>query len=386
MSLLPVSSFTQWGNLRQVLVGNADNACFQPKEQPSELPKINDPYLAANIPWPEGRKSEASIQAANKQLDNFSNVLRSEGVNVVRPAVMDWSEGVKTPWWQVGTQYCSTCPRDTLITFGNIVMEAPMSRRDRFFEVYAYRSLLENLWRTDKKMLWRAAPKSSMADCMYDEWVHLSDEERAKRMGDTSFCLRHDSEVVFDAADFTRTGKHVFGQISTTTNAQGVQWMDRDLEPHGFKVRPIRFHFDLMPSHLDCTFVVLRPGTVLTNPARPIWESDKEIWMENDWEFIDAPLPVNGASPAFCQSTNWLSMNVFSISAEKVVVEKEETALQAVLEDHGFQVIPMAFRDVYEFGGGLNCSTWDITRDDTQVDLFKKWLPEPEQYPGLGDA
>ena len=70
--------------------------------------------------------------------------------------------------------------------------------------------------------MWRAAPKNTMADSMYDPtWVHLSDEERTKRLADTSFCLGAENEVVFDAADFSRTGKHVFGQISMTTNMQG---------------------------------------------------------------------------------------------------------------------------------------------------------------------
>ena len=53
-----------------------------------------------------------------------------------------------------------------------------------------------------------------------------------------------------------------------------------------------------------------------------------------------------------------------------VVVEEEETPMHALLEDEGFEVVTVPFRDVYEFGGGLHCSTWDLTRDDHQVDLF----------------
>jgi glycine amidinotransferase len=366
-----------------VMVGRADNACFQPKEQPCHKPEINDSYLADNLLWPEGRKTAASIDAANKQLDDFSELLRQEGAHVVRPEVVDWSQPSRSPWWQVDSQYCAVCPRDTLVTFGNIVMEAPMSRRDRYYEVFAFRKVIQDLWRTDRACLWRAAPKNSMADSMYEScWVNLSDEERGRRMAsaETSFCLKDQPEVVFDAADFSRTGKHVFGQISMTTNMAGVKWLDRDLRPHGFKVHPVRFHYDLTPSHLDCTFVPLRPGLVLTNPDRILHEEDKRMWVENDWEFVDAPLPVNPKKPAFSQSSKWLSMNVFVVSQDKVVVEKEETALHALLEDYGFQVIPTGFRDVYEFGGGLNCSTWDITRDDALVDLFPKWMPNDEPY------
>lgn len=47
---------------------------------------------------------------------------------------MDWKKGIKMPEWEVPNQYCSVCPRDSMITFGNIMVEAPMSRRDRFLE------------------------------------------------------------------------------------------------------------------------------------------------------------------------------------------------------------------------------------------------------------
>ena len=63
-------------------------------------------------------------------------------------------------------------------------------------------------------------------------------------------------------------------------------------------------------------------------------------------------------------------MNVLAIGPNVVVAEAEETALHAVLEGEGFEVIPVPFRYVYEFGGGLHCATWDIQRDDEQGDFF----------------
>lgn len=38
------------------------------------------------------------------------------------------------PEWSVPNQYASVCPRDVMITVGNIMIEAPVSRRDRFLE------------------------------------------------------------------------------------------------------------------------------------------------------------------------------------------------------------------------------------------------------------
>ena len=56
-----------------------------------------------------------------------------------------------------------------------------------------------------------------------------------------------------------RCGKDIFVQLSMTCNDAGIEWLRRELEPHGLRVHRVRFPYDLAPSHLDCTFVPLRP-------------------------------------------------------------------------------------------------------------------------------
>ena len=74
-----------------------------------------------------------------------------------------------------------------------------------------------------------------------------------------------------------------------TTNMAGIRWVHRELASQGFVVHPFRFKQDLTPSHIDCTFVVLRPHLVLENPERSIYSEDRKIWEENGWKFIMAP-------------------------------------------------------------------------------------------------
>ena len=63
----------------------------------------------------------------------------------------------------------------------------------------------------DKKSLWKVAPKNTMNDSMYNlDYINLTEEQMNVRREQFEFCLKND-EVVFDAADFTRTGKHIFG-------------------------------------------------------------------------------------------------------------------------------------------------------------------------------
>lgn len=155
-----------------------------------------------------------------------------------------------------------------------------------------------------------------------------------------------------------------------TCNRAGIEWLRRELGPHGVRVHMVRFPYDLAPSHLDCTFVPLRPGLIMTNPDRPCMEEDLEILRKNGWRFIEAPPPVNPIRPWASQSSKWLSMNVFVIGPHTVVVEAEETSMKQLLESEDFEVISVPFRDVYEFGGGLHCATWDIERDDRMDDFF----------------
>jgi hypothetical protein len=73
-------------------------------------------------------------------------------------------------------------------------------------------------------------------------------------------------------------------------------------------------------------------------------------------------------------------MNVLVISEDKVIVEAQETAMAQALEDEGFTVIPIDFRKVFEFGGSLHCSTWDIEREDEAVDLFPSFKIEESEW------
>ena len=64
------------------------------------------------------------------------------------------------------------------------------------------------------------------------------------------------------------------------------------------------------------------------------------------------------------------------------------SALKSIFLRHEnicFQVLTLPYRDVYEFGGGIHCTTWDSNRDDTQVDLFPKWVPKSFYRQGEDD-
>lgn len=366
-----VNAWNEWDELEEMVVGIADFANFEPTE-PGSRPTLRDKKIAEIFPFPKGPKKQAVTEKANAELAGLVALLEAHGVTVRRPEKHDFGTPVKTPLFEVENQYCAVCPRDVMITFGNEILEATMSRRARFFEYLPYRKLVYEYWHKDPHMLWNTAPKPSMHDRMYrEEFWEWPLAERFERMHDFEFCVTQD-EVIFDAADCSRFGRDIFVQESMTTNRTGIHWLKRHLEPRGFRVHDIHFPLDLFPSHIDCTFVPLAPGIVLTNPERPIRAGEESVFLDNDWQFIEAPQPTstNDEMPIFCQSSKWLAMNVLSISAKKVICEAQEHPLHELLDKHGFEVYPIPFRNVFEFGGSLHCATWDIRRTGTCEDYF----------------
>jgi len=369
-----VNSWNEWDPLEEIIVGTADGAHFEATE-PGNHPKIRHPDLHDMVPFPSGAKKADTIAKANEELDGLANLLSSQGIIVKRPEInKPFSGPITSPDFTIENQYCAVCPRDVLITFGNEVLEATMSRRSRFFEYLPYRALVYHYWESDPDMLWNAAPKPSMADDMYlEEFWNLSQQKRFNSMHQFQFCVTQ-NEVIFDAADMNRFGRDIIVQESMTTNRAGIRWLKKHLEPRGFRVHPVHFPLDLFPSHIDCTFVPLRPGLILTNPDRPIAKGEEKLFFDNDWEFIDVPEPStdNQDMPIFCQSSKWLSMNVLSMSPTQVICEAQEKRLQDMLDKQGFEVYPIPFRHVFEFGGSLHCATWDVRRQGVCENYFSK--------------
>jgi len=287
-------------------------------------------------------------------------------------SMCNFNTPVRTPDFESPNQYCVVCPRDVVMTVGNEIVEATMCKRSRFFEYRPFRKLIKNYFDTDPMMVWTAAPKPMMgADSYRTEFWDWSTEERIERMHKYEYCLS-EKEIMFDAADCLLIGDTMFVQQSMVTNLTGIRWLKRHFAPKGIKVRTLHFPYDLYPSHTDCSFVAVNGHTALTNPDRPVVDGEVKIFKQNDWRLIDVPMHTSHIEhPILCQSSRWLSMNVMSISPTKIIVEANEKPMIEFLEKEiGLDVIPVDFRQVFEFGGSLHCSTWDVRRNGKVKNFF----------------
>jgi len=339
-----VNSFTEWDPLEEVVVGRLTNAVF-PTWQASMAEVL--PHGSWELFQRHGGSPmpPAGVQAAEAEIEGLIEVLEAEGVKVVRPSEMVYSKPFATPDWESLGGLYGAMPRDLLMVVGDTIVEAPMSWRCRYFEVNAFRNLIQSYFRRGAR--WLPGPRPQLTDALW-----RPDRNPQGLDGDWAVT---EFEPVFDAADFMRFGEDIVCQRSHVTNQFGIDWLRRSLGD-GFTVSCIQTN-DPHAMHIDATIAPLAPGKLLVNPLRYV---PSELF--DDWEILPAPPPTLPADWPMYFCTPWVSMNVLSLSPDTVVVERHEQPLIDVLTSWGFRCLPVDFRHVYSFGGSFHCVTLDVRR------------------------
>ena len=361
-----VNSWDEFSPLKHVIIGRADNGCI-PHSEPALDAKMSDEMFSKS-----GRRSQESIDKANEQLDNFARILEGRGIKVDRPTTFDFTQKISTPDWEAESMMGCMPPRDILLTIGNEILEATMSYRCRWFEYLCYRDLLWKYFEEDPNMKWEAAPKPRLLRESYrEEFLQgpMSSDEKLKYVQQKKF-VTSELEPLFDAADVLRLGKDLFVQHAFTTNLKAMDWLQRHFPEH--RIHALNFPTDPEPIHIDATFVPLRPGLIINNPNRRLPDEQRKIFEKNDWQIIDAAQPAHETPPPLCYSSVWLSMNCLILDEKTVCAEASEVNQLEQMDQLGFEVIPVPFRDAYPFGGGLHCATADVYREGKCEDYFPK--------------
>ena len=360
-----VSSWNDFDPLRHVIVGRADLTCIPPTEPATEAKIPEDSDMRGM--W--GPRPLETVEKANLQLDMLAKLLEQRGIAGDRPTPIQWNQAVVTPDFTTQSMFGCMPPRDVLLTVGKEILSAPMSFRCRFWEYLAYHPLMQRYFDEDPAFRWEQAPRPRLTDDAYQSgyFDQITIEERLEKTAALDF-VTTEEEPLFDAADILRIGKDLFCQHGLTTNRRGMEWLQRHFPDH--RVHAVNFPGDPYPIHIDATFVPLRPGLIINNPNRRLPEAQRRIFVENDWQIIDAAQPAHKTPPPLCYSSVWLSMNILILDHKTVIAEASETQQMEQLDQLGFNVIPVAFRDAYPFGGGLHCATGDVLRDGDCEDYF----------------
>ena len=339
-----VCAYNEWDPLEEVIVGTVTGACVPSWDVSLEatLPEDWWDFFRAHggAPFPSEQ-----VAAAERDLTELVHILEGEGVTVRRPEPVDFARPYSTPDWSSPGGLYAAMPRDILLVVGDLIIESPMAWRSRYYEIHAYRPLLQEYFRRGAR--WIAAPRPALRDDFYDAGY---DPEGQGRFVVT------EAEPTFDAADFIRCGRDLFVQRSHVTNRIGIEWVRRHLGAD-FKVHEVVLA-DPHPMHIDASLMPLAPGKLLVNPERvPVVPP-----QFRGWDVLEAPKPRIPDSHPLYMTSKWINMNVLMLDEERVIVEREDEPMIRALRNFGLKPIPCGFLRFNTFGGSFHCATADIRR------------------------
>jgi dimethylargininase len=136
-----------------------------------------------------------------------------------------------------------------------------------------------------------------------------------------------------DGGDVLVVGRRVFVGLSSRTNRDGAEQLERALGPHGYSVHPLAVSSCL---HLKSAVTAVAPGTVLLNPA----------WVDAAGFGEFARIAVDGGEPA---AANALSVAGTVVCADAFPRTNERLARS------GLRVLALDMSELAKAEGALTC-------------------------------
>jgi len=302
-----VWSCNEWDQLEEVIVGNPLRARLPASDLSTQLAEFPDRSLEE---IPQGPFPQHVIEETEEDLNAFVAVLEELGITIKRPETWPHEARFSTIHWESEGFY-NYCPRDIMLVIGDHIIETPNVIRSRAQETFSYRTMMVDYLKSGAK--WYSAPRPMLLDSLFEV--------------DLDKPTPRNDEPAFDAANILRLGRDLIYLVSGTGNEMGGQWLQTILGD----VFRIHFLKDVYyGSHIDSTFVALRPGLMLCNPARLNDDTLPEILKQ--WDVIYSPpmentdrYDVDYLSKSI--GSKWIDMNLFSINPNLFVVDQDQTRL-----------------------------------------------------------
>ncbi|MGD1945724.1 MAG: dimethylarginine dimethylaminohydrolase family protein [Croceivirga sp.] len=304
--MLNLHVFDETSPLKAVVLGTAQSCGPTPRPEDAYDPKSLEHILAGTYP-----KEVDMI----KEMDAFAQVFRKYGVDLYRPSVI---------------QDCNQIfSRDIAFVIEDKLFQANILP-DREKEFEAIQQLLDTI-----------APHKIIRP---PEEVHIEG-------GDVM--PWHDYIFVG-----TYTGQDYADYITARTNKEAVEFLQEQF-PHK-KVKP----FELRKSntnakenalHLDCCFQPVGKNKAIIHKNGFLVEEEYQ-WLVN---FFGKDNVFEISADEMYQ----MFSNVFSISPEVVVSERNFTRLNSWLREQGFTVEEIPYAEIAKQEGLLRCSTMPLIRE-----------------------
>lgn len=363
---MPVNSHTEWGPLREVIVGQAANAYLPRRPGEADLSfrlfhhdnlrkRLKREFNDALHTTPDHvqRIPPREEEERREDVENFVAVLRSLGIRVLRPAPLAQVRPTATPDWS-SLSHLAHNVRDQTLVLGDEIIETPPLCRNRYFENDLLKGLFNDYFRRGAR--WTVAPRPRMLRESFD--TSYAAGERQPERTDEGVGW----EMMFDAAQCIRFGADVLMNVANENHRLGAVWLQRHVGDR-FRIHVVE---GLADNHIDNVVMPLRPGVLLVSPQRLHGREHLLPPALRKWDWItcyDTDDTVY-APDKLLLASEYISANVLPLGDDRVVVEESCVGVMRALEKHGFTPVPVRLRHSRVYAGGFHCITLDTVRDD----------------------
>ncbi|TCQ02454.1 glycine amidinotransferase [Rhizobium sp. PP-F2F-G36] len=369
-------SYDEWSNLKEVIVGSAENYISHERELSFDLffhdnlknrsewyyPRISG---VSNKREDQGREKynikRRYLDELSEDVEGIADTLTSLGVKVHRPMSLAATTGdVSTLGWTAAVVPPLNV-RDIALVVGDEVIETPPMLRSRYFETQFLKPIFADYFRRGAR--WTVMPRPLMTDRSFDPSYALSTAGGPMEPIENPRASPYDVgiEMMWDGAQCLRLGQDLIVNIATENHSLACDWLERHLEGR-FRIHRV---YRLSDSHIDSKVLALAPGKLL---VRSLDVAEFLPQKLKSWDMIVAPDPHENNYPTYDNddlilTSLYIDLNVLSVSPDTVLVNEAYPELIKTLEANRFQVVPVRHRHRRLFGGGFHCFTLDTVRE-----------------------
>ena len=301
-----IHSINEWDSLKKIVVGTASHANWPNKDPVFSQESLKTTWT--DTPVPSGPVPQWIIDEANEDLQILATTLQDLGVEVLRPTEMNFQD--------CGGMY-NYCPRDRFLVYGSTIVDPAMMYPCRDMELQCYHDIVDAA--TDYKFMPR------------------------------------NEGMVLDAANVCRLGDKMLFLESASGNRAAYEWLCGQFP--NVEIELCNFYAGV---HIDSTIVPLREGLVMLNASRVHPHTVPKVFDQWDKIWIHDVVPQQFYQYPY--ASKWIAMNLLVVDPRTVIVDQNQTDIIKILNNYGFDTVPLQLRHSRTLGGGFHCVTLDILR------------------------
>ncbi len=361
---MSVNSYTEWGNLKEIIVGSVVNNHRKNIDLSFKL-FYHDNLKHKVIQNSIGLQKKL-IEERHEDLENLCSWFQRNNINVRRPLECTDVKPIKTPVFESFTRPMDN-PRDLILIAGNEIIETPVLNSARYFETDFLKPLLMEYFKKGAK--WTCAPRPTLARDTFD-FSYVDRDLSSQKYERPAVEDREKFEIMFDAAQCLKFGKDIIMNVANENHNLGFMWLKEHLRDK-FNLHKV----SITDHHIDGKMMPLRPGKLLLSHdmnEHLLAQLPKEL---QKWDHIICKqMEETNYEDQVCLASDKISINVLPISEETVLVfsptgEPPKKLVQE-LEKNKFNVETVQLRHSKIFDGGLHCCTLDTIREDNLESYF----------------